>query len=600
MLPGADPSLPAAAAQDRAFRRALEAAAPHGVEFYTDSLDGMRFRGAELMPEFLALLARKYHGMKVDLVVGIADFALDFTEQYHQQLWPGVPVLILSMSQERLLARKLPAGFGYLPLEVDVAGTLAVAEALQPRARRLVVVSGIGEFDRILVARVLATARSRAHGWQVEHWEGLPVPALQSRLAALDGDTAVLYTTMFRDSAGRTYHPFEVVEPMNEASGAPIYGWYPAYFAGGLVAGSLVNWERYGARAGELAASVLLGRQPATGATLPPPASDCTAHARRLQARGLDEDDLPPGCEVVLHAPSPWRDHRGLLLAGMAVVVLQACTITALLVHRRRRRLAEADAAQRRNELTRAARVGAVGEISASIAHEVGQPLGAILANAGAAELMLERGAPEPDELREILLDVRRDALRANEVVRRLRALLEKHVVEFAPLDLRAAVEETLALLEPEARRRGIALEQQLAPGEAPVRGDRVQLQQVVLNLVINAMDAMQETAPGERVLAVELRAAEGGYALAVADRGHGILPANAQRLFDSFFTTKPHGMGLGLAIVRTVLDAHGGRVQAQPREGGGTVFTVWLARHWDVSAPASAGGSGAQAVHAA
>lgn len=595
ILQGTDPSLPASVEQDRAFRRVLEAAAPVGVTFYTDPLDGMRFRGAELMPEFLALLGRKYQHQPVDLVVGTGPIALDFLEKHQAQVWPGAAVLLLGLQQDTLVQRGIGARFAYLPVRIDVDGTLALAEALQPRARRLVVVAGASDFDRGLSARTVARARARsARAWDVELWQGLPLPELRARLQGLDSGSAVVYTSMFRDNAGRSYHPYAVVKPMAEASRAPIYGWYRNYLPEGMTAGSVLNFDGYGARAGELAAAILQGRLPPVGAPWPAPAAECTAHAGKLALFGLEEAVLPRPCQVLFRPPSLWREHQGELLLGLAVLSLQALTIVALLVQQRRRRRAEDEAAQRRSELMRAVRVAAVGEISASIAHEVGQPLGAILANAGAAELMLERGTPEPGELRDILADVRRDALRAHEVVRRLRALLEKHAVEFAPLDLRAAVEETLALLEPEARRRGIALEQRLAPREAPVCGDRVQLQQVVLNLAINAMDAMQETAPVERVLAVELQAAESGYALAVADRGHGIQPTHAQRLFDSFFTTKPHGMGLGLAIVRTVLDAHGGHVQARPREGGGTVFTVWLARHR--AEPTAAG----QAAHAA
>jgi signal transduction histidine kinase len=171
---------------------------------------------------------------------------------------------------------------------------------------------------------------------------------------------------------------------------------------------------------------------------------------------------------------------------------------------------------------------------------------------------------------------VRHDALRANEVVRRLRALLEKRAIEMGLLDASATFDDTLSLLMPEARRRGIALERELTTALL-VMGDRIQLQQVLLNLTLNAMDAMRDAAPAQRVLSVATRAVDGGVELQVADRGHGLSADTQGRLFESFFTTKPHGVGLGLSIVRTVVAAHNGRVWASPREGGGCVFTVWL-----------------------
>jgi signal transduction histidine kinase len=566
--------------QDREFRRTLEAAAPNGVEFYTDPVDGVRFQGDELMPEFLALLTKKYRRNEVDIVVAVADFGLDFAERYQAQLWPNKPVLILGIEEQRLRQRGLPSNFAYLPLHIDVEGTLALAEALQPKAERLVVIAGEGAFEKQWAERSAQAARSRANRrWAPEIWSGVPLRELRERLAALDPRTAVLYTFMYRDREGHKYFPLDVVKPMAEVSGAPIYSWYPNYFDRGLTAGSLSSHEDHGRRAGELAISILRGEIAASGATLPATASRCMANVERIEAFGLDVNALPAGCELAYQSPSLWRDHRGKLLAGLALFILQAMTIAGLLVQRHRLRLAGDDAARRRAELSRAARAATVGELSASIAHEVGQPLGAIVTNTQTAELLLEGGITDAVELQQILADVRRDALRAHEVVRRLRALLEKHAVEFAQVDLSATFGDALAVLAPEARRRGMTIECSFIEGSAPLRGDPIQLQQVLLNLVLNAMDAMQDTAAGGRVVSVSLSAVDSNFELTVADRGHGLLAGHSTRLFESFFTTKPHGLGLGLSIVRTVVVAHGGRVWATPRDGGGSVFTVRLPR---------------------
>lgn len=579
VLHGADLTQPSALIQNRAFRAALEAAAPNGVQFYTEALDQPRFN-VDLAPEFLALLAKKYQGQGVDLVVTVSDFALTFAEKNHAQLWPGAPVLVMSIEEQRLRERGLPAQFAASPLRIDVAGTLALAERLQPGARRLVVVAGATNFDRMWAGRAADAARARtSRAWQVEVWAGLPMAELRRRLAALDLGTAVLYGSMSRDGDGRSYFPYEALKPMVEVARAPIYGWYPTYLEHGLAAGSVVSFEDSGRGAAALAISILRGERAAAGTIVPAAPSRCIAHGGRLQALGLDAGVLPPDCTIAFRPPSLWRDYRREVLAGAAVVLLQALTIAALLLQRRLRRRAEDEAARRRAELTRATRIASVGELSASIAHEVGQPLTAILANADAARRMLARGVDEPGELGEILADVRRDALRASEVVRRLRRLLEKHAVAFTAMDLRDAVEETLALLAPEAARRNIVLERRLSAAAAPIRGDRVQVQQVVLNLVLNAMEAMQDTPPGQRIVRVALRPEGEGFELAIADRGHGIPPEAREQLFESFFTTKPNGMGLGLAIVRTVVEAHQGRVRAEPRAEGGTEFLVWFAR---------------------
>jgi len=575
ILPGADPTQPAAQEQIRAIRHSIAAAAPDGVEFYTDSLDDLRFDNAELMNSFLALLKRKYEHKKVDIVIGLADFALDFTRRYHDDIWPTVPVVISSVADGR--QRDIPKDFAYVPTSFDVGGTLSLAEVLQPHARRLVIVSGAAKLDLRFAERAAATARARtSRQWAVDVWSGLTVAELQHRLATLDRSSAVLYTTMYRDRAGRTFFPYEVVRPMAKVSGAPIYGWYPTYVGYGLAAGSVVSFEANGRTAGALAASILLGETPRQGAVSSANPSHCIADLGMLEKFGLDAGELPAGCELVNVPPSLWREYRTMVLGAVAVVLLQALTIGALLWQRHRRRIAEDEATLRSDELARAARFASAGELSASVAHEIGQPLGAILSNADAAGMMIQ-DEPEEEELHSILADIRRDALRANQVVQRLRTLLQKRTLEFVPLDLNAAFDEGLSLLVLEARRRRISVESNFLEYNVCVFGDRVQLQQVLINLVINAMDAMEDTPLAERVVSVSIQLAGKGYELIVADRGHGIPEVAGDRLFESLYTTKPHGMGLGLSIVRTIVSTHGGQVRGEPRDGGGSVFTVWL-----------------------
>lgn len=575
ILPGADPTQPAAQEQIRAIRSSMSAAAPDGVEFYTDPLDDLRFDSAELMPDFLALMKRKYQHKPVDVVVGLGEFALEFTKRYHDDIWPGVPVVISSIGDAR--QSDIPTGFAYVPVHFDLDGTLALAEKLQPNARHLVIVSGGATPDLRAAQRAADTARARkSRRWAVDEWSGLTVPELQQRLARLDRDTAVLYTTMYRDRNGRTYFPYEVVAPMAKASGAPIYGWYPTYLGHGLAAGSVINFETNGRITGELATSILLGQAPHQSALSSATAPRCVADVGVIEKLGLQADLLPESCELINVPPTLWREYRSVVSIAVAVVLLQALTIAALLWQRRHRRIAENEATLRLGELSRAGRFALAGELSASIAHEVGQPLGAILSNADAAGLML-KDEPEVGELHSILADIRRDALRANQVVQRLRTLLQKHTLNLDPLDLNATFDEALALLNLEALRRRIVIESHPVAQTTRVLGDRVQLQQVLLNLAINAMDAMEETLPPDRVLSISTRVAGQGYELAVADRGHGIPAGIGTRLFDSLYTTKPHGMGLGLSIVRTIVVTHGGHVSAAGHPGGGSIFTVWL-----------------------
>ena len=239
---------------------------------------------------------------------------------------------------------------------------------------------------------------------------------------------------------------------------------------------------------------------------------------------------------------------------------------------------AEAEAQQRRSEVAHLTRVGALGELSAALAHELNQPLAAILSNAQAALRFLAHEVHDPAEIREILGDIVADDRRASEVIRRLRVLLKKG--DFLPEDLDAneVLREVLQLMQHELATRGITVQTRLFPTPLPVRGDRVQLQQVVLNLLLNAADAMTQTPAGGRVLTVESsRTARGAIEIAVADTGCGIPAAAAEKIFAPYYTTKPEGLGLGLPLSRSILLAHGGRLWVEESPGPGATFRFTL-----------------------
>jgi len=594
VLLGADPGQVAVQQQDQAFRTALLAAAPHGVDFFTESLDTQRFRYDRLAAEFLALLRKKYATQSVDLVVGLGGQTIDFITHHHDELWPRAPVLLYSINEETARRVGLPAGASFVPWRHDIAGTLSLVAALQPRARRLIVIGGTTGSDRNLSARVAALAGAHAQ-WQVETWSDLSIAQLRSRVAALDGSSAIVYTALSRDATGQAMFSADALQRFAAASAAPIYGLYTSYLGRGVMAGHMADFEGNGRRAGEVAAALLSGR--ATAVTEQALPTTCVADHALLLAHGLSPASLPAGCKLVNAPRSIWQDYGAHVATALGVLVLQAATITALLVQRRRRRVAEAEATERRLELGRAARFAAMGELTASIAHEINQPLGAILANADAAAMMLRSGTASDAQLGEMLADIRREDLRAGEVIRRLRALLEKRAVTHAPFHLHPVLEDALGLLAPEGRRRGVTIERSFEARDDQLLGDAVQLQQVLLNLALNAMDAMQQQVPARRRLEIGTVDGVAGLELRVADRGCGIGEAQRDKVFESFVTSKPHGMGLGLSIVLAIVQAHDGHIGFAAREGGGTVFTATFPRRPGATAQGASSGLATAAV---
>jgi signal transduction histidine kinase len=251
--------------------------------------------------------------------------------------------------------------------------------------------------------------------------------------------------------------------------------------------------------------------------------------------------------------------------------------ISGLLHERRLRRLAEVQSRQRLTELAHLNRYSAVGELTTSIAHELNQPLGSILTNAETAELMLKGSSPDLDELREILADIRRDDQRASEVIRRLRSVLKKTPFEMRDIYLNETVQEVIGFITAVAHGRDIELKCTSTSSDLRVKGDPVQLQQVVLNLIINAMDAISAADGGRREVSVTTSLSGAFAEIRIGDTGPGIAVDDLKNVFNPFFTTKPQGMGMGLAIVRTIVEAHHGQVSAENRLSGGALFTIRL-----------------------
>jgi len=238
------------------------------------------------------------------------------------------------------------------------------------------------------------------------------------------------------------------------------------------------------------------------------------------------------------------------------------------------RRRAEEALRTAQAELTRVGRLTTMGELAASLAHEINQPLAAIVANGDAGVRWLNRETPDLDEAREALSSIARDAARAGDMIRGLRARASKSGPQRTTLDIDDVIHEVLTLTRSEVQRHGVVLRTDLAAGGEPIVGDRVQLQQVLLNLILNGIDAMNTVTDRARELAVVSTFAEpGSVIVSVEDSGTGLDPAIAQRIFEPFITTKADGLGMGLSICRSIIQAHGGHIWAEPRAPHGTVF---------------------------
>lgn len=578
ILNGTDPYLPAFITLDRAVRERIRSGTDRRVEFYSENLDVARFPRIRFESGIIAMLRQKYRGRRVDAVVAVTAQALAFAQAHADTLWPGSPIVFYALANS--LPGTLDPGLRVTGLGVnyEIVRTVGIGLKLVPEARRLVVIGGSSEFDQA-ITRFARSELARLPGTpDTEYLLGRPLPDVLREVSALSPATLILYLSMFRDTDGGQYVPQQVLAEIAQASRAPVVSPVESYVGSGVVAGSMASYAEQGHAVGDIVLEVLQG----TDATVPPPRPPlpgrCIADWNMLQRLGLDESRLPGACEVRFRELSAWDRYGWQIGLGLAVIALQALLIAALVLQRRRRARAELALQENRVELAHAGRLATLGELTASIAHEINQPLGAILSNADAAEMSLDSGRPDLDTVRQIIADIRRDDLRASHVVKRLREMLARKAVDSRRLSINEAIREVLEMLDTEIRRRGVRVHTRLDPELPEVEGDRVHLQQVVLNLLVNAMDAMSGArADGRRVDITTTLAGHDGIEVSVSDRGHGIAPEALPRLFDSFHSGKPQGLGLGLSIARSIVEAHGGRIRAENRPDAGAVFRFTL-----------------------
>jgi signal transduction histidine kinase len=379
------------------------------------------------------------------------------------------------------------------------------------------------------------------------------------------------------DAAGVAHEGNAALDKLSAAANAPIFSYLDVWFGESILGGSMQSALEGSVVAAAAAIRILDGEKAGDVKIAPtrftPPRFDW----RQMQRFGISESSLPAGSTVYFREPTAWERYSLPIALVTALVLVQAGLISVLLREHRRRQLAEVQSRQRMAELARVIRFSTAGELTASIAHEINQPLGSILTNAETAQAILKSPSPDIVELNEIVGDIVRDDRRASEVIRRMRSLLTKAPFELKSLDLNDVARETVEFLSTLAVARKVELTSLITPNALPILGDRIQLQQVILNLVVNGIEAVRDTPSDNRIISVRTSRVDNFAQLSVSDRGPGIPENKLKEVFEPFFTSKAEGMGMGLSIARTIIEAHNGLIWAKNRDHGGATFRIRL-----------------------
>jgi signal transduction histidine kinase len=540
-----------------------------------EHLDLYQFKTEEYKQSVRDHLRIKYDRQPVPILITIGPAAFDFAIRNREQLWPGAKIVFTAIGKTGAV-RPLPAGVTGITMTFFLRDMVRSAEVLVPDLKHVALVGDPFKdqlYFRDFVDELPAVERS----YDIIDLMGMSVDEVRSRVSELPDQTAVLYFGINSDQTRRYVSAAEALPAIAEVSNAPVVVNSETFVGRGGAGGLVIRPAELGRDAGQFARRILNGENPedikVKNAT-PAPVFDW----RQLRLWQVSEQRLPVGSDIRFREPSI-AEKYGMLIAGVVLVLLiQSISIIALFHERSLRKAAEVESRKRMTELAQLNRRATVGEMSAALAHELNQPLGAILACAEAGEMITEEAAPDILELREILNAIKRDDVRASQIIGRIERMVRGRVPELSVENLNDVLQEAADLLRVPAQAYGVNLELSAPVQSLWVRADRIQIQQVILNLFMNAVEAVGTSPEELRTIAIGLIQADALSAeISISDMGPGIPTQNINKIFEPFFTTKSSGMGMGLSIVHAIVESHGGRIWAENPMAGGALFRIRL-----------------------
>ena len=514
-----------------------------------------------------------------DLIVAIAAPAANFVQRHRQRLFPKTPMIFTAVENRRVQYDKLTENDTVVATAIDARAIVENILRVLPLTKTIAIVNGgVSSNEKFWLGEVRRELAPLAGRIELKWYNELSLEDILKDVANLAPHSAIYWGLINVDAAGVVYETSAVLKKLSTSANAPIFTYDDTFFGEGVVGGPMQSIAERSRIAAAVAVRIIFDGEKAGDIKTPPiELSAPKFDWRQLTRWNISESHLPAGSEILFREPTAWGRYSWQIALIIAVIFLQTGLISALLREHRRRQLAEVQSRQRMTELAHVNRFSTAGELTASIAHEINQPLGSILTNTEAAQAILKSPKPDLVELNEILGDILKDDRRASEVIRRMRSLLKKAPFEQKNFDLNEVVEETIRFFSGLAIGRDFKMDGRIAPDALPILGDRIQLQQVILNLIVNGIDAMKNTPAENQIISVRTSSVENFAQLTVSDRGTGIPEGKLNEVFEPFFTSKPEGMGMGLSIARTIIEAHHGLIWATNRDHGGASFRIRL-----------------------
>ncbi|MET4273815.1 signal transduction histidine kinase [Bradyrhizobium sp. F1.2.2] len=566
---------------ERSIRSEISRAWQKPVDFVDQSLVNARLEDDNSEALFAEYLHALYTLRPVDLIVAIGAPAAAFLQHYRQRLSPVTPIIFTAVEQRRVQYDKLTENDTVVAVAHDFTAAFDNILRVLPLTKSIAVVNGASPNETFWLEELRReleplTGRVELRWYNEKSFEEILIDA-----SRLPPHSAIFWHLLNVDAAGVAHEGNDALNKLSSLANAPIFSYDGSFFGEAIVGGPMYSAHNVGQATAAAAVRILNGEKAGDIKTPPIGFAAPIFDWRQMQRWGIAESSLPPSSTIYFREPTMWERYWWQVALTAAVILAQTGLITGLVREHRRRRLAEVQSRQRTAELVHVNRITTAGELTASIAHEINQPLGAILTNAETAQAILKSQGPDIAELpviielKDIVDDILHDDRRASDVIQRLRSLMKKAPFELKNLNFNDVIGEAIEFVLAVGRK--VKLDSRITPEALPILGDRIQLQQVILNLVANGIDAMENVPAENRAITIRTSRVDNFAQLSVSDRGSGIPEDKLKEVFKPFFSSKAAGMGMGLSIARTIVEAHNGKIWAENRDHDGATFRIRL-----------------------
>ena len=460
------------------------------ISFYAEHLDANRFFGSDYEEDVLSFFRKKYRDKALDVVVVVGTAALDFMIRRRAELWPNVPIVFAAIDEATIARMTLPPNVTGVTMQLTLQDMVKVATIVVPDLKRIAIVGDPLE-RQTLYRHFQDEIPKIATQFEIIDLMNFSMGELKRRLGSLPDATAVIYTGIYYDNEGVSHVPAELVVHIAEWANRPVVINVGPYLGKGAVGGYIVRPELIGRFAGQVALRILNGDS-ASDVPVTKVPSTLIFEWPALQRWGISESRLPPESEIHFRIPTMWDQYRWYILTTIAAILIQAALISGLLYEYWRRHVAEADSLKLTHELARMNWFATAGELSASLAHEIRQPLAAIQIYGNAGLNWLKKQVPDLDEVRNALQNVVKESHRADDVIKGIRAMFRNESPVRTQINLNELIRQVITITAGSITSNNIVLDANLTDDAPPfVMADPVQLQQVILNLIMNAVEAM-------------------------------------------------------------------------------------------------------------